>query len=117
MTCSAPTKAPDIVQAFSTGPYKIFIEWSPIPLPFVHGEPLGFRIRISKVGEDDPIINTTGMGVTYFNVENLRPLTNYSVQVLEFNKIGDGPLSLPVYVQTMPQSEFKHINCNILKGV
>jgi len=101
----APTKSPDIVQAFSTGPYKIFIEWSPIPLPFVHGDPLGFRVKISKVGEDDPFINTTGMDVKYFDVENLQPLTNYSLQVLEFNKNGDGPLSSPVYVQTMPKSK------------
>lgn len=94
-----------MVRAFSTGPYKIIIEWRPIPLPFAHGKPLGFIIRATKVGEDDPIINTTSMATNYFEVENLQPFTNYSVSVLEFNKNGDGPLSVPVYVETMPQSK------------
>ena len=100
-----PTRSPVVFQAFSTGPYKISIEWQPVPLPFVHGTPRGFRIRISKFGGNDPIVNTTGVDIKYFEVENLQPLTDYTLSVLEFNEIRDGPWSRPVYVQTMPQSK------------
>lgn len=99
---AAPTKAPSVVQAFSTGSNKIFLEWTPIPLPFVHGEPLGFRIHVNKVG-GGLIVHTTKNNTKDYEVGDLEPLTNYSIQVLEFNKNGDGPLSPPLYVQTMPK--------------
>ena len=101
---TAPTRSPEVVQAFSTGPYKISIEWRPVPLPFVHGTPGGFRIRI-MLGDGDPMINTTSPDTKYYEIKNLQPLTNYSLSVLEFNEHGDGPWSPPVYVQTMPQSK------------
>ncbi|KAK3696526.1 hypothetical protein QZH41_004875 [Actinostola sp. cb2023] len=104
VTRSGPTRSPVVFQAFSTGPYKISIEWQPVPLPFVHGTPRGFRIRISKFGGNDSIVNTTGVDIKYFEVENLQPLTDYTLSVLEFNEIRDGPWSRPVYVQTMPQT-------------
>ncbi|KAK3744279.1 hypothetical protein QZH41_020659, partial [Actinostola sp. cb2023] len=98
-----PTRSPK-VHAFSTGPHTISIEWQPVPLPFVHGTPRGFRIQISKFGDENPTINTTSPDTKYFEVENLQPLTKYTLSVLEFNENRDGPWSRPVYVQTMPQN-------------
>jgi hypothetical protein len=65
MSFSVPTQSPVIIQDYASGPSKISIEWDPVPLPFMHGQPLGFRIKIYKFGQD-PIVNTTSPDVTYF---------------------------------------------------
>jgi hypothetical protein len=67
----------------------------------MHGQPRGFKINISKVGQD-PIVKTTSKNVTTF--DNLQALTNYSLSVLAVNQIGDGPWSRRVYVKSLPES-------------
>ena len=79
------------------------MKWNPVPLPFIHGQPRGFRIHINQLDQDS-MANTTSPNVTSFDYKNLQALTNYSISVLAFNDAGDGPYSR-VYVKTMPQSK------------
>ncbi|XP_048579992.1 tyrosine-protein kinase Mer [Nematostella vectensis] len=103
-----PTKPPTSTRAYATGPNSILIEWKPVPLPFVHGTPQGYRIMIKEVTADRYMIsNTTGAAVLRIEFQGLKPLTNYSLVVMEFNEHRDGTPSSPVYVMTMPTNSVR----------
>ena len=103
----APTRPPDSLEAYASGPSTISITWDPVPLPFIHGQHRGYKIQISNNGQE-LIVNMTSPNITSFEYNTLQALTNYSISVLAFNDAGDGPYSR-VYVKTMPQSKSNNL--------
>ncbi|XP_031554403.1 vascular endothelial growth factor receptor 1-like [Actinia tenebrosa] len=101
-----PSLSPTILQVSSRGPKRVFLAWRSVPLPFVHGQLRGFRISVIKLNarHEKQIVNTTSPSVTSIELNDLEPLTNYSLSVLAFNENGDGPSSRAVSVETMPEN-------------
>lgn len=108
---TVPSRAPDSLQARSTGTRSILIEWSPVPKKYVHGNLRGYHVYYrtgrSKVKRSTShvgalSVNTSGQSL---EIKALEPFTSYDVWVSAFTIIGSGPSSTPVTVTTDEDGE------------
>lgn len=108
---TVPSRAPDSLQARSTGTRSILIEWSPVPKTYVHGNLRGYHVYYrtgrSKVKRSTShvgalLVNTSGQSL---EIKALEPFTSYDVWVSAFTIIGSGPSSTPVTVTTDEDGE------------
>ena len=102
---SEPSKAPQNVQGIDyTGPFSVFVKWSPVPTGFVHGVLLGYRVLYRKISEadlevqDNLMIKTLPPNQLQTYLEDLTTYSTYQIQVLAFTSKGDGPPSNPVLI-------------------
>ena len=90
---AAPATAPEIIQAYNTSGWSIFIQWTSPPGP-VPGIIRGYRIfyknlnvSLSPVEETSVDANTLSYEIT-----SLEPNSEYRIRILAFT-VADGPKS------------------------
>ena len=98
---TAPSAAPDMLSVSSVDSSSIDINWGEVPCQHRNGEITGYVVVTRKVlgrGREE-IKQTKGMvmvnGQTT-TIDNLDPLTEYSVMVAAVNSAGTGVFSEPV---------------------
>ena len=103
-----PSGSPKGITTEPTSPKSITVSWGPVPASDRNGEILGYKIIYQALPSGDSItkeINATGDNEQETTLDNLNEFTNYSIRMLAFTSVGDGPLSAAVLVQTQDDSE------------
>ncbi|XP_052779074.1 tyrosine-protein phosphatase 99A-like isoform X2 [Mya arenaria] len=96
----APGKPPKNVKATSPVSTKIQLTWELQDKVYNNGIPEGYIVEYKKVNEIEVRAFTIeGAATTSALIENLTPFTNYSVKILMFNDIDNGPAA-EVFVMT-----------------
>ncbi|KAM6948832.1 receptor-type tyrosine-protein phosphatase S isoform 3-T3 [Aplochiton taeniatus] len=98
----APASPPRNVQARIISQNTVMVRWEEPEEP--NGQVKGYRVYYTM----DPsqpmslwqIHNVQGSAIT--TIQNLVPSQTYTVQVLAFTSVGDGPFSDPVHVKVLP---------------
>ena len=76
----------------ATGPTKIVLDWSPVPLAFQNGIVRGYKVIYKKTGEiSEQILRLTPATVVSTTIGHLGKFTMYSFRLLAFTIKGDGP--------------------------
>ena len=90
---------------------SINVSWSPVPLEDRNGIIQGYKViyrALPNGNNETEIVNATindqDKGQT-LTLEKLNEYTNYSIRVLAFTAIGDGPLSVAEVKQTQEDSK------------
>ena len=97
---SVPSKPPQTVSGQNTSSTSLNISWNPVPVGFVHGILLGYRVmyKISS-RKDNYFVNTTTLKQT-IELEKLKKFTKYNIIVLAYTRIGNGQTSPVLTVST-----------------
>lgn len=110
-----PAGPPLDVSARPISSTEIFATWK-APLPELrHGDIQGYNIGYSS-SNGPTSYNFTSIsgdieeGIGEIILSNLEKFTKYNIIVQAFNEVGPGPLSEPVIVQTIEDSNIKIIN-------
>ena len=91
---AAPTAPPGVVQLFPLSANSILVNWTLPPLVDRNGPITGYAIRYREANKEAFSGRHWTVGsVLLFQVENLQPYTDYSVQVAAVNVNGTGPFS------------------------
>ena len=123
---AVPIGKPKAVTAEALTSTDVRITWQPPEEKDQNGKLLGFKIFYKS--DKDPIgsedVYVVGASTVSYDLLNLDMYTNYVITILCFNPAGDGPLSDPVYVQTLEDLpgpvanlNFTDITMNSLKVV
>ena len=106
MAYTVPSAAPDMVNASSANLSSIDITWGEVPCQHRNGEITGYVVVYRKVfGRGRGERRQTQEGMVMVNgqtatIDNLDPLTEYSVMVAAVNSAGTGVFSEPVTAVT-----------------
>ncbi|XP_043279367.1 Down syndrome cell adhesion molecule-like protein Dscam2 isoform X3 [Venturia canescens] len=121
-----PGGAPRHVSVEPLGPQQLKVTWQPPDQSTWNGELLGYTILSTIVGGEQPLTNTTRVGITgngdgsyEYRLAGLRKYTQYSIVVKAFNSKGDGPGSDPIITQTLesvPSAPPQNVVCTALTG-
>jgi len=98
---TAPTGAPQLVNASATGPTTILVRWSPPPCRDQNGNELDYTIRYRPRGGSTSEVQTTAPPYEY-PIRGLTVFREYSIQVAAKHRTaGTGPFSSPVTAVTI----------------
>ncbi|XP_050576782.1 cell adhesion molecule Dscam2 isoform X5 [Bombus affinis] len=102
-----PAGPPINLEARALSSSEILITWSP-PLPELrHGDIQGFNVGYRETSSANPSYNFSSVsgdgeeGGAELRLTGLRPYTKYTLVVQAYNQVGSGPLSEPLFTQTM----------------
>ncbi|KAI1278123.1 Down syndrome cell adhesion molecule-like protein Dscam2 [Halotydeus destructor] len=96
-----PSLAPTFVHCTFIGSESLTLNWEPPPVDSVNGQLQGYKVVYRPIGGDaSETRERVTPPVTEVKLNNLHKYTNYSVQVLPFNRKGTGSPSRPVYCRT-----------------
>ncbi|CAF1181603.1 unnamed protein product, partial [Didymodactylos carnosus] len=99
-----PSRAPIIIKYQSLNSTGIYIEWNPPQASYINGILNSFKLEIIDLNR-----NTTAyfyekakpIETYHLTLLNMKKYTNYSICINSATKIGEGPLSAPVYIKTL----------------
>ncbi|XP_034744857.1 receptor-type tyrosine-protein phosphatase S-like isoform X14 [Etheostoma cragini] len=98
----APASPPRNVQAHIISPNTVMVRWEEPEEP--NGQVKGYRVYYtmdpSRMMSEWQIHNVQDSLIT--TIQNLVTSETYTIQVLAFTSVGDGPFSDPVHVKVMP---------------
>uniref|UniRef100_A0A4W6FW44 Sidekick cell adhesion molecule 1 n=1 Tax=Lates calcarifer TaxID=8187 RepID=A0A4W6FW44_LATCA len=99
---SVPSGSPMNVTAEAVSSTRILLTWSPLPQAQKNGVILGYKVLYSeKDSEGPPSVQVAeGEGTVSLLLGALQKYTVYSLQVLAYTRMGDGPLSNPTLLRT-----------------
>ena len=99
---------------------SINVSWSPVPLEDRNGIIQGYQViyrALPKGNNETKIVNVTINDQDKrqtLTLEKLNEYTDYSIRVLAFTVVGDGPLSVAEVEQTLEDGKFKFGICYII---
>ncbi len=104
-----PFDSPNILQATSISRSAIHLIWSPPLVPY--GNIVSYAINVERRTEE----NSTNMTINSTNetnhtIENLLTFTWYNISIAAATKIGTGPYSAAVFIQTLQDSKYNLIS-------
>ena len=108
-----PSKSPQAVAVTVVSSKSINVSWSPVSFQERNGIIEGYKVMYKALpnGEDKiKIVNVTINDQDEeqtLTIGELNEFTNYSIRVLAFTAVGDGPLSVAEVKQTLEDSKFK----------
>lgn len=114
----APSSPPLQVQARLLSSTTILVQWEPPEEP--NGQIMGYRIYYSSEAPSNPMShwqlhNTDDSKFT--TLSGLTPDVTYSLRVLGFTSVGDGPLSDVLQIKTQEGGEETFISCYVVSSV
>ena len=106
-----PSGPPEQVTLSDVTSTSIKVTWSPVKVEDRNGIIKGYKViyrALPNGNNDTKVVNITiesqDTGKT-LSLERLNEFTNYSIRVLAFTAIGDGPLSVAEVKQTLQDSK------------
>ena len=90
-----------IVTAVNVSHDVIYLQWLPIPADKVPGTLLGYVIQYKLVTILDTLVSAFRVGPTVNEtlIQDLKPSSEYIIQVAGYNSIGSGPFA-GVFIKT-----------------
>ena len=80
---------------------SVYVQWNLLPLIKQNGIIVNYSITLvpTAITANQPtvVVSTQNLNIT---IDNLVPHTNYSVTVVAFTRVGSGPPSIAVVVET-----------------
>ena len=108
---SEPSGPPQRVQFSDVTSKSVTVTWGPVPDGDRNGIILGYKVNYRALPSGgnltEPVSiqsNEQGEGGTK-TLESLNEFTNYSISVLAFTKVGNGPPSVAKFVKTLEDSK------------
>ncbi|KAK3749470.1 hypothetical protein QZH41_013442, partial [Actinostola sp. cb2023] len=96
----APGKPPSSIKAYNTSSTTIRAEWGEVDKSYRHGEILGYKFTLSELLPSSATVKRTlGANRRTTLFDDLKEFTQYTFELLAFNKYGDG-FSYMVFAQT-----------------
>ncbi|CAL4061187.1 unnamed protein product, partial [Meganyctiphanes norvegica] len=74
---------------------SILVSWETLSPTMARGKLLGYRVQ-STMSDNVTEMNRDTTSSLSVALRNLKPFTNYSIQVAAFTQVGDGPYSQPI---------------------
>lgn len=99
-----PSEAPQDITARNTSATSILVEWGSVRASKRNGIVRGYKVSYTKNGETETIELNDG-NAKKLEVTGLDVYTEYSVKVLAFTSVGDGPESSPLTVTSDESSK------------
>ena len=106
-----PSKPPEMVVLNEVKSKSVRVSWKPVPVGDRNGIILGYRVNYQALSDGEIFtetlnINSGEQGENRTIILQLpNAFTNYSITVLAFTEVGDGPPSLAQVVQTLEDSK------------
>nr|XP_027239266.1 Down syndrome cell adhesion molecule-like protein Dscam2 [Penaeus vannamei] len=94
-----PSAAPTALRCAPMTAHSVLVSWDPLAPALARGELLGYRVLYAPAERTSELSGETTNSVSVA-LRGLRPHTNYSLQVVAFTRVGDGPASDPVFCST-----------------
>ena len=97
-----PDAPPQNVTGYNISSTSINVTWNEVPEDKQHGDIIRYTVMYNKTTN---VINKSEVTEKFFELKVLDKYTIYDIKVLAATKIGDGPASDPIKVQTDEDSE------------
>ena len=97
-----PTAPPQDVTGYNTSSTSINVTWNEVPKDKQHGDIIRYTVMYNKTTN---VINKSEVSEKFFELKGVDKYTIYDFKVLAATRIGDGPASDPIKVQTDEDSE------------
>ena len=97
-----PGDPPQNVTGYNTSSTSINVTWNEVPEDKQNGDIIRYTVMYNKTTN---VINKSEVTEKFFELKVLDKYTIYDIKVLAATKIGDGPASDPIKVQTDEDSE------------
>ena len=97
-----PTAPPQNVTGYNTSSTSINVTWNEVPKDKQHGDIIRYTVMYNKTTN---VINKSEVSEKFFELKGVDKYTIYDFKVLAATRIGDGPASDPIKVQTDEDSE------------
>ncbi|XP_069192476.1 cell adhesion molecule Dscam2 isoform X3 [Procambarus clarkii] len=94
-----PSSAPGALRCAPMTAHSVLVSWDTLPPAHARGHLLGYRILYAPADRATELSGETTSSVSVA-LRGLRPYTNYSLQVVAFTRVGEGPPSEPVFCTT-----------------
>ena len=104
---SAPSEAPELVDARNTSSSSIYLEWLPIQNDSHQGTLLGYRVyyRPAQTSRKEQVFEIDDPDVLHCDLDGLFWWWWYEIRIAGYTKIGSG-VTLNTSVQTDEHGEF-----------
>ena len=102
-----PSGAPEQVTLGDVTSTSIKVTWSPVKVEDRNGIIKGYKVIYRALPNGDNVTKFRNIsmenqaGEQTLKLEGLNEFTNYSIRVLAFTAVGDGPLSVAQFKQTL----------------
>lgn len=97
-----PDAPPQNVTGYNISSTSINVTWNEVPEDKQNGDIIRYTVMYNKTTN---VINKSEVTEKFFELKVLDKYTIYDIKVLAATKIGDGPASDPIKVQTDEDSE------------
>ena len=97
-----PTAPPQNVTGYNTSSTSINVTWNEVPKDKQHGDIIRYTVMYNKTTN---VINKSVVSEKFYELKGVDKYTIYDIKVLAATRIGDGPASDPIKVQTDEDSE------------
>ena len=108
---SEPSRPPQLVTISDVTSTSINVSWGPVPADDRNGIILGYKLNYRALPNQGIVTEFLNISSEQQDeggtkiLQTLDEFTNYSVSVLAFTIVGDGPPSVAKFVQTLEDSE------------
>ena len=99
-----PGAPPSSVTAEAVSATKIRIKWQPPPQPpndQSNGNIVYYKLQYVEAGRPTRDATVVTVNATEFNLDDLKPWTDYKISISAGTSIGDGPFTDTITVRTM----------------
>ena len=97
-----PGAPPQNVTGYNTSSTSINVTWNEVPKDKQHGDIIRYTVMYNKTTN---VINKSVVSEKFYELKGVDKYTIYDIKVLAATRIGDGPASDPIKVQTDEDSE------------
>ncbi|XP_024084690.1 Down syndrome cell adhesion molecule-like protein Dscam2 [Cimex lectularius] len=96
-----PSAPPEVLRCTALSSQSLQVSWQPPPAPHCNGIILGYKLQYDTQNpEIDVGMETIKTSALTYILPRLQRYTNYTMQVLAFTRVGDGPFTKITYCHT-----------------
>ena len=108
-----PSASPEGVTGHNSSSTSILVQWNDVKQDEQNGNITGYKVMYKALPSGSDETETVNASTKQLNISGLNEFTDYSIRVLAFTVIGDGPLSSAITVRTDEDS----MSCSLLSAL
>ena len=112
-----PGGPPQAVAIYAVSSTSVSVSWNPVTADDRNGIIKGYKVNYQALPNGQMVAKFSNISSQQQNktqtvtLDNLNEFTNYSIRVLAFTLVGNGPASVAQVVQTLEDSKFNASIC------